>query len=133
LRGGAVGGKTAVIAANDRPSLMPKRPFLAAAIAAAVLAPLPASWAQAPSAGGWTAEQDHRNMMDQLEISALRPGPSGDEAAPDHANYDEAKANPFPDWPDILTTKAGQKVTTADQSRPSSARCWAACPGTRRR
>src|SRR5437773_12397498 len=27
----------------------------------------------------WTAEQDHQNMMDQLGIKALRPGPSGDE------------------------------------------------------
>ena len=53
-------------------------------------------------------------MMDQLKITAVRPGPSGDETAPNHANYDEAKANPFPDWPDILTTKDGRKVTTAD-------------------
>lgn len=36
----------------------------------------------------WTAEQDHRNMMDQLHIKALRPGPSGNESAPNHANYD---------------------------------------------
>src|SRR5271157_774012 len=61
----------------------------------------------------WTAEQDHRNMMDQLEIKALRPGPSGNEKAPDHANYDESKANPFPDLPDALTLKSGQRVTTA--------------------
>ena len=38
----------------------------------------------------WTAEQDHRNMMDQLGIKALRPGPSGNENAPHHANYDES-------------------------------------------
>src|ERR1035441_5608125 len=44
----------------------------------------------------WTAEQDHQNMLDQLEIKALRPGPSGNEKASDHANYDESKANPFP-------------------------------------
>ena len=25
----------------------------------------------------WTAAEDHRNMMDQLGIQALRPGPSG--------------------------------------------------------
>ena len=96
---------------------MPKRPFLAVAIAAGAVAasPLPASWAQSgPSTATWTAEQDHQNMMDQLKITALRPGPSGDETAPDHANYDDAKANPFPDWPDILTTRDGRKVTTAD-------------------
>jgi hypothetical protein len=27
----------------------------------------------------WTPQQDHRNMMDQLGIGALRPGPSGNE------------------------------------------------------
>ncbi len=60
----------------------------------------------------WTAEQDHQNMMDQLGIKALRPGPSGDEKAPNHANYDESKANPYPDLPEVLTLKNGQKVTT---------------------
>ena len=27
----------------------------------------------------WTAAEDHQNMMDQLGIKALRPGPSGNE------------------------------------------------------
>ena len=54
-------------------------------------------------------------MMDQLGIKAVRPGPSGNENAPNHANYDEAKANPFPDLPDALTLKNGQKVTSAAQ------------------
>lgn len=54
-------------------------------------------------------------MMDQLGIKALRPGPSGNEKDPNHANYDESKANPFPDLPDALTLKNGQKVTTASQ------------------
>ncbi len=62
----------------------------------------------------WTAEQDHQNMMDQLGIKAVRPGPSGDEKAPNHANYDEALANPFPNIPEVLTLKNGKKVTTAD-------------------
>jgi beta-glucosidase len=57
--------------------------------------------------------EDHQNMMDQLGIKALRPGPSGDENAPNHANYDEATANPFPDLPDPLTTNGGRKVTSA--------------------
>jgi hypothetical protein len=60
----------------------------------------------------FTSEQDHQNMMDQLGIKALRPGPSGDEKAPNHANYDESKANPYPNLPDPLTLNDGQKVTT---------------------
>jgi hypothetical protein len=81
--------------------------------------------AQAPSSPApvtFTADQDHQNMMDQLGIKALRPGPSGDEKAPNHANYDESKANPFPDLPDPLTLNNGEKVTTAsmwwDKRRP---------------
>lgn len=52
-------------------------------------------------------------MMDQLGIKALRSGPSGSEKAPNHANYDETKANPFPHLPDALTLNNGEKVTTA--------------------
>src|SRR5690348_15939659 len=52
-----------------------------------------------PAPLNWTAQQDHQNMMDQLGIKALRPGPSGNEQAPNHANYDEATANPYPDLP----------------------------------
>ena len=63
----------------------------------------------------WTAQQDHQNMMDQLGIKALRPGPSGNEKAPNHANYDESTANPFPNLPDVLTLKNGKKVTTATE------------------
>jgi hypothetical protein len=63
----------------------------------------------------WTAADDHQNMMDQLGIKALRPGPSGNEKDPNHANYDEATANPFPNYPDALTMKDGKKVTTPAQ------------------
>jgi lysophospholipase L1-like esterase len=76
---------------------------------------------QAPPTG-WTAEQDHQNMMEQLGIKALRPGPSGNEAAPKHANYDESLANPFPNLPPVLVLKSGAKVTSPkvwwDQRRP---------------
>ena len=68
-----------------------------------------------PPAVTWTADQDHQNMMDQLGIKALRPGPSGNESDPNHANYDESTANPYPNLPDVMTMKNGQKVTTADQ------------------
>ncbi|HEY0315036.1 MAG TPA: hypothetical protein VGC28_02095 [Sphingomonas sp.] len=61
-----------------------------------------------------TAEdRDRLDMMEQLHIQALRPGPSGNEAAPNHANYDEAKANPHPTLPDPLVTLAGKPVTSA--------------------
>ena len=72
----------------------------------------------------WTAQQDHQNMKDQLGIKTLRPGPSGNAApgAPNAANYDPEKANPYPDLPDPLTLKNGRKVTTAEmwwkQRRP---------------
>jgi hypothetical protein len=65
-----------------------------------------------PAQVAFTADQDHQNMMDQLGIKALRPGPSGNENAVNHANYDESKANPFPNLPDPLITMDGQKVTT---------------------
>ncbi|HLZ07122.1 MAG TPA: acetylxylan esterase, partial [Chloroflexota bacterium] len=70
---------------------------------------------QTPAPRNWTAAQDHQNMMDQLGIKELRPGPSGNENAPNHANYDESKANPYPDLPDVLTNKDRTKVTTAEQ------------------
>jgi hypothetical protein len=62
---------------------------------------------------GWTTQGDHRNMMNQLGIKTLRPGPSGNEKAPDHANIDESLANPFPNLPEVLTLKNGKKVTSA--------------------
>lgn len=65
-----------------------------------------------PPAVTLTAEQDHANMMQQLGIQALRPGPSGDPAAPNHANYDEKLANPCPQLPEVLTLRNGRKVTT---------------------
>lgn len=43
----------------------------------------------------WTAQQDHQDMLDRLGITTLRPGPSGNESAPNHANYDEALLHPL--------------------------------------
>ena len=62
------------------------------------------------------AREDHADMLRQLGITQLRPGYDGRAAAgvPNAANYDPAKANPYPDWPDVLTLKDGRKVTTAD-------------------
>src|SRR6185437_11291854 len=66
-----------------------------------------------PAPVAFTAEQDHGNMMEQLGIEALRPGPSGNENDPDHANYDELLANPYPTLPDPLRLDDGGKVTSA--------------------
>ena len=63
----------------------------AASAPAATPAPPPPN----PNAAATAA--DHRHMMEQLGITALRPGPSGNESAPNHANYDEALANPYPE------------------------------------
>ncbi len=79
-----------------------------------VLACGSAAGQQAPPLN-WTTQQDHQNMMDQLGIKALRPGPSGNEKDPNHANYDETKSNPYGDLPDALTSKNGQKVTSPEQ------------------
>jgi (4-O-methyl)-D-glucuronate---lignin esterase len=82
--------------------------------------PLPAQFGNEPQkklpppAVNFTQEQDQQNMMDQLGIKVLRPGASGNESDPNHSNYDESKANPWPDYPDALTLKNGQKVTTPD-------------------
>jgi hypothetical protein len=62
-----------------------------------------------------TKEEDHRRTMDLLHITELRRGRNGtgDQQDPNFANYDESKANPFPDLPDALTLKNGKKVTKA--------------------
>ena len=53
-------------------------------------------------------------MMAQLHIDSLRPGANGSNPnAPNAANYDESKANPYPKLPDALTLKTGKSVTNA--------------------
>jgi TolB protein len=67
-----------------------------------------------PSPVIMTAQQDHQRMMELLKITSIRQGADGrNPNAPNAANYDEAKANPYPNLPDPLTLKNGKKVTTA--------------------
>ncbi len=70
----------------------------------------------------WTTRDDHQNMMMQLGIRELRPGPSGNENDPNHANYDESLANPFPNLPEVLMLNNGEEVTSPEmwwqQRRP---------------
>ncbi len=75
----------------------------------------PAAPAAAEGPVRLTKEQDHQRLKDLLGIKELRRGANGnDRNAPNAANYDEAKANPFPDLPDPLTLANGEKVTTAE-------------------
>ena len=128
-------------------------PCIAAAALLASVAPDAAprqAGAGQPAAGAWTNEQDHQQMMEQLGITALRPGPSGNEQAPNHANVDEALANPFPDLPDALTLKNGaarddarrsggtrggwrSSRTSSARSTDASRRTCPACAGPSRR
>jgi hypothetical protein len=60
------------------------------------------------------SQADHKKMLDLLGITTLRQGANGsDPKASNAANYDESKANPYPNLPDALTLKNGKKVTTA--------------------
>ncbi|HEX5481898.1 MAG TPA: acetylxylan esterase, partial [Terriglobia bacterium] len=61
-----------------------------------------------------TSEQDHQRTMDLLHMKSLRPGADPNHPqAPNAVNYDESKANPYPNLPDPLVLKNGKKVTTA--------------------
>src|SRR5580765_937625 len=58
-------------------------------------------------------QQDYKQMLQQLNITATRPGPSGNPSSPNAANIDEAKASPYTSLPDPLTLKSSEKVKDA--------------------
>lgn len=62
------------------------------------------------------SEEDHNVMMAKLGITSLRQGPSGSSNpnVPNPANYDESKANPFPNLPDPLKFNNGTPVKTPE-------------------
>jgi (4-O-methyl)-D-glucuronate---lignin esterase len=61
-----------------------------------------------------SAEQDHQRLMNLLGIDSIRPGRNGnDPSAPNYANYDDSKANPYPNLPDPLMMSDGRPVTSA--------------------
>ena len=74
---------------------------------------------QQPASSGYppvvhlTAEQDHQRLMDLLGMKTIRRGREGNAASPFAANYDESKANPYPQLPDPLVLANGKRVTTA--------------------
>jgi len=58
--------------------------------------------------------EDRQKMLDLLGIKELRPGRNGSNPqAPNFANYDESKANPYPKLPDPLVFENGKPVKTA--------------------
>jgi hypothetical protein len=57
------------------------------------------------------SKADRQQMMEQLHSASLRPGVNARVSG--STNYDEAKANPYPDLPDPVTLKNGKKVTSA--------------------
>lgn len=67
-------------------------------------------------------KEDHDDMMRQLGITKLRPGKNPNAGSTNPPNYDPAFADPFPDWPELLKLRSGQKVTTVaawwQQRRP---------------
>jgi hypothetical protein len=53
--------------------------------------------------------------MEALRIRSLEPGANGLEPrAANAANYDQSKANPYPNLPDPVVLKNGEEVTTAE-------------------
>jgi hypothetical protein len=56
-------------------------------------------------------------MLNQLHIASLRPRVNARVLG--SANYDETKANPYPDLPDPPVLKNGKKVTSAKRWRGS--------------
>jgi hypothetical protein len=77
-------------------------------------APTPAKKADPPPVQ-LSAKDDHKRMMELLNIKELRWGADGrNPKAENAANYDESRANPYPELPDPLVLKNGQKVTTPE-------------------
>lgn len=84
------------------------------ALALVVGPPVTRAFQDAPAPVQLTAQQDHQRLMDLLHITSVRRGADGNNPqSPYYANYDESKANPYPNLPDPLTLKNGKKVKTA--------------------
>lgn len=105
---------------QTRSPIMKLTPLLQRAAALIVLAPSillssgGAAQQKANLPAALTAEQDHQRMMELLQIKSLRPGANPNDArAPNAVNYDESKANPYPNLPDPLRLKSGKRITTA--------------------
>jgi hypothetical protein len=89
---------------------------LHAALLLSALAMLPATArAQVSDPVMLTAQEDHARIMELLGMETIRPGANGnDTTAANYANYDESKANPYPNLPDPLLTNERDRVTTPE-------------------
>ncbi len=74
----------------------------------------PAATDRAAITAASAAERERELKL--LGITAMQPGATAyDIGKPGNANYDEAKANPYPKLPDVLTMDDGTTVTTPAQ------------------
>ena len=63
-----------------------------------------------------SSNQDLSRIKDLLGVKVQRPGRDGMNPSNEkYANYDESKANPYPNYPDVMVMKNGRKVTTPEQ------------------
>jgi hypothetical protein len=75
---------------------------------------MPSAAERAALTAASSAERDRE--MKLLGITQMQtPATAYDIGKPGNANYDEAKANPYPDIPSLMTLQDGTKVTTAGQ------------------
>lgn len=93
--------------------------FTCAAVATTVFAQRPAATPEqqaAQKAQADATQADRNDMMKQLGITAMRPPRNGsDSTAANFTNYDESKANPYPELPEVLKFNDGKKVTKASE------------------
>jgi hypothetical protein len=98
----------------NRPSARSFAIAIGIALAVAAAAQAPPDAATREHLARLTAA-DYAAMQQQLGITAMRPGPSGNPSAPNFANTDESKANPYPSIPDPLVFASGAPVRSARQ------------------
>ena len=86
----------------------------------------PTAFAAETSAEKVATEADHQRMMDLLGITSLRPGRDGSHTnSPNYVNYEESKANIFPDLPDPLVLGLpGQPVNKSGLGEITTPEVW---------
>jgi hypothetical protein len=105
---------------SDSPSRLQRSYLLTAILSLAIAIPVSADDPPKKSDGPappkqLTAQEDHKRLMELLNIKELRRGANGNNPkAENAANYDESKVNTDIKLPDPLVTKDGKKVTSAE-------------------